>query len=716
MDLRSSRQGPVTLTKALRRLSVSLTGGAALLLVAMPMPAQADFVQRDGSFIQATTTDLGPNRVTVSLANGSWLVTDLSTEVFVVAGPGCQTTTDVRTVLCPVAEGDQFAIYTGNGDDHVTIEADVPTLVCGGPGDDRFTGGPARDTFVGGDGNDSATGGGGLDHLIGDEGCGVLDDSVGTPGRNVLDGEDGPDVIVGGEGADVLYGGGDQDVLLGDGEAADIPKGGPDVIRGGDGNDFLAGQQGSDLLEGEAGDDELGGGRGDDRMFGDEGDDLIGLSAAFEGKLYFEELGNDLLDGGPGNDELVGGPGRFVHSFAANFLRVDPVEPADTGAGNGSDTLIGGDGVDTATYVNRNSRQSLSLDGQANDGSIGEGDMIESDVERLIGGSADDLLVGGDGHEGLDGGPGGDVLRGGAGSDLLTGGVGEGRDELNGGPGADTLRGGGGEDDLFAGEGDDRLEGGGGEDFLEGGSGTDGFDGGKGGDLLSARDGRAESGVNCGMKVDFALADQQDKLVECEGADRSDTDHPLVGKSVSIRPLHGEPLIRLPDAERFYPLRKQIDAPVGASFDTSRPGSLIALAVAGRTRVTASRRRGRPPTATALVSEGEARVAQGKPRRATADLVLEGGDFAACDSKDADSAAGVRSKTIRGMTVRSEGRFRARGRNSAAVGRAAVWSVDDRCDGTRTRGLEGTTVVTDVGSDRRVVVRQGSSYVARSGK
>jgi Ca2+-binding RTX toxin-like protein len=697
------------------RLLLCAFAAVAALLGALPSGAQGEIVTRSGSFLTVSEFDefySGPNNVRVSQVGDSWVVTDTSTDFAVQAGVGCFPTGNIRVVRCPATAGDQFFVLTRSGDDDVTIDADVPTLVCGGPGDDHFQGGPGRDTFIGGDGNDTADGGGDFDHLVGDWDCGsLLDGSVGTPGRNVLDGAAGEDVVVGGVGADVLYGGPDRDVLLGDGETAHVPEGGPDVLSGGDGGDFLAGQEGSDVLQGGDGPDELGGGNGDDRLFGGPGDDIVGLGAAFEGEPYFEEQGNDLLDGGPGNDELVGGPGRFLHNASSNFLRVRQLEPVDSGAGNGSDTLVGGDGIDTASYVNRASPQSLTLDGQPNDGSAGEGDMIESDVEQLVGGLADDRLVGADGDETLEGGRGADTLLGGDGNDSLIGGSGEARDSLDGGAGADSLSGGGGEDDLYGRAGGDRLDGGGSSDYLDGGVGADSLDGGNGSDIVSARDGAPDPHVSCGAKIDFALSDPTDKLTDCEESDSSDADHLLVGKSISLRPVHGYPLIRLPDIDRFFPLRSQIDVSVGTTFDATPPRSLVAVTVAGRHRATTRRRLRVAPSASALVSGGELRVEQGKPKLPAADLVLEGGEAGGC--RVGGSGGRLTSKVIRGTEVRSDGRFRVLGANSASAGQRAAWIVNDRCDGTETRALNGTVVVTERRSRRRIVVRHGSRHLSK---
>jgi Ca2+-binding RTX toxin-like protein len=61
--------------------------------------------------------------------------------------------------------------------------------------------------------------------------------------------------------------------------------------------------------------------------------------------------------------------------------------------GSGVDHVLGGEGRDSVSYEGRTQDLTLSLDGFANDGASGEGDLIASDVERLVGGGGDDVLV-----------------------------------------------------------------------------------------------------------------------------------------------------------------------------------------------------------------------------------------------------------------------------------------------------------------------------------
>ncbi len=94
-----------------------------------------------------------------------------------------------------------FEINTGNGNDSITVAANVPAPVTmrGGPGADTLTGGDAADKLIGGDGNDQLFGRGGADLIFGGDGNDTIS---GGPGKDLLRGGFGKDSFVGGSGPD----------------------------------------------------------------------------------------------------------------------------------------------------------------------------------------------------------------------------------------------------------------------------------------------------------------------------------------------------------------------------------------------------------------------------------------------------------------------------------------------------------------------------------
>ena len=362
-------------------------------------------------------------------------------------------------------------------------------------------------------------------------------------GADKLNGGPAADTVTGGAGGDEMNGGGGDDALSG--------GDGGDVIRGGDGNDALSGDADNDTIEGGAGADALDGGGHSDTV--DGGDD------------------SDTLDGGTGNDAVKGGNGEdFLESSRFGCTSGVGADALDGGPGGDvlcggadGDSINGGSGVDWASYRGRPGAVTMSLDGAANDGAPGEGDLIANDVEGLLGGSGGDTLEGAEGTQLLDGGPGpdivrghggddvlgdtgadggGDALEGGDGDDVLSGGdgpdiyaggngvdtvtdyaarvgdvtatiddvandgeAGEGDDvrtdveDLHGGSGNDTLTGSGGDNELTGGSGSDTIDGGGGNDGIHGGAGADTLTGGGGSDLAEGDGGNDTIRVRDGL-------------------------------------------------------------------------------------------------------------------------------------------------------------------------------------------------------------------------
>lgn len=204
---------------------------------------------------------------------------------------------------------------------------------------------------------------------------------------------DGNDVIIIGKiGIGVYVEAGNDDDLIVGGDGPDYLLGcpGDDTIYGGDGADYIDGGRGHDLIFG---------GAGNDTIFGDDGDDTI-----------FGEEGNDQIHGGLHNDLIDGGPG--------------------------ADALNGDAGWNTVTYASRRERLWLSLDGRANDGAKGEGDLLLN-FSVIIGGFGHDVIIGDDNPNVLNGGPGNDLIRGRGGNDTIIGG--RGRDSLYGDDGNDMI-------------------------------------------------------------------------------------------------------------------------------------------------------------------------------------------------------------------------------------------------------------------------------------
>ncbi len=229
------------------------------------------------------------------------------------------------------------------------------------------------------------------------------------------------------------------------------------------------------ILTGTEGDNKLDGSIGNDILFGNLGNDRLSGKA-----------GDDLAFGGLGNDLFIGGEGE------------------------GDDTYVGGDGIDSVKYtsalagitVDLAEGTAYSTDGN-NAAAIGTDVLI--DIENVIAGNFNDILIGNASANSLEGGAGDDWLLDGEGADTLDGGPGSDTADysekavalivtLNGAVDATVMVGGVAEDticnieNLIGGSGNDIFTGDSADNLFRGGSGNDTLDGGIGLDTADYSD------------------------------------------------------------------------------------------------------------------------------------------------------------------------------------------------------------------------------------
>jgi Ca2+-binding RTX toxin-like protein len=286
------------------------------------------------------------------------------------------------------------------------------------------------------------------------------------------------------------------------------------------------------------------------------------------------------------------------------------------------------------------------------------------------------------------------------------------------------LEGEGGNDVLTGGDADDDLDGGDGIDRLSGGAGVDSYDGGEGDDAVAARDSLRET-VACGGGHDAGDADLEDEVAaDCEGVVKplppagldevqpadsapgsgSGAPAPVPGRSVALAVKTGAILVRPPGSVALVPLDPAVPVPVGTLID-ARKGTVSltsASDLAGATQA-------------ADFTGARFRVAQVRGAAMVTELQLNGGNFSTCPRPRARAAVAraASRRVVRRLWGSGKGRFRTRGRNSAATVRGTVWTVEDRCDGTLTRVTEGVVVVQTLRTGRTKVVRAGQSYLVR---
>ncbi len=195
---------------------------------------------------------------------------------------------------------------------------------------------------------------------------------------------------------------------------------------------------------------------------------------------------------------------------------------------------------------------------------------------------------------------------------------------------------------------------------------------------------------------------------------------PILGKAVNVEPVTGTVFVSVPNriarvaqtvpglkGRRFVPLTEARQIAVGSFLDTRR----------GTVSLTAGLNSKGSRTQASRFSSGVFEVLQSRKRkeRGTTELRLKGSSFSRCSTgKRSSPATAARSKRrIRRLRGSGKGRFRTRGRYSAATVRGTIWTVTDRCDGTLTEVKRGRVAVRDFRRKKTITLRTGKRYLAR---
>lgn len=210
---------------------------------------------------------------------------------------------------------------------------------------------------------------------------------------------------------------------------------------------------------------------------------------------------------------------------------------------------------------------------------------------------------------------------------------------------------------------------------------------------------------------------------------------PVIGRQVNVVPIRGRVFIKPPPGGSittahisalakgtgFVPLTEARRVPVGSQID-ARQGTLMLVAAT-------SNRRGKTQNvrlAGGVFSSTQARAAQQKGL--TTLTLVEGAfagapSYASCRGHTTANAATVAplahdalSKRVL-QTLRASdkgGRFRTRGRYSAATVRGTQWDTTDRCDGTLTTVHRGSVSVFDLRRRKTIVLHAGHRYLAKA--
>ncbi len=492
--------GVVANTTNTKRLNVTGSAGANTVIL--------DYLQ--GSFLPGSSTAIGVDLALGAGADSIRIRGSRVADTVTVGADGISTGTDgnrdinfsnsgTLSIVASLGEGND--VFTGAGGRGTGLAYAAALTVYGGAGNDTLTGGDGGDTINGGTGNDLISGGLGIDTLNGDEDDDTFDEGTANSGADVFNGGSGIDTVTYARrtvGVTVTMGAGADDGETGATEGDDVTAS-IEILVGTALADVLTGSAGNDTINAGAGDDQLSGGGGDDILRGEAGYDTFLEGTAANGADVFHGgpgidtvsyalrtagvtvsingVADDGTTGANENDNVMGDVENLVGSAFGDVLTgsalanvIDGGLGDDTlnglagddtfpqgAAPSGSDTIIGGDGVDTVDYSLRTVALVITMDdGLANDGEGTENDNIGATVENLVCGAHDCTVTG----NALD-----NVIYGSTSAD-----------RGDGNPAVNVLSGLGGDDQLFGGPGDDTLNGGAGDDLLDGAAGTNTLD------------------------------------------------------------------------------------------------------------------------------------------------------------------------------------------------------------------------------------------------
>jgi hypothetical protein len=179
---------------------------------------------------------------------------------------------------------------------------------------------------------------------------------------------------------------------------------------------------------------------------------------------------------------------------------------------------------------------------------------------------------------------------------------------------------------------------------------------------------------------------------------------PELGETLGVAPRAGSVLVRLPGSARALALTDAASIPVGSILDARKGTVALSSALPG------------DDSQTGTFHGGLFEVRQPAGARGMTELILRG-PLPTCTGGGARAAAASSHRRPRALWGRDDhGRFRTRGSNSVATVRGTAWYVEDRCDGTLTRVSKGGVSVRDLHRQRTVIVKAGSSYLARSAR
>jgi hypothetical protein len=200
---------------------------------------------------------------------------------------------------------------------------------------------------------------------------------------------------------------------------------------------------------------------------------------------------------------------------------------------------------------------------------------------------------------------------------------------------------------------------------------------------------------------------------------------PTLGKTFNISLVSGLVLVKVNG--QFIPLTELTQIPKNTVINALH-GTLSLTSAAGGPSpardAAAKGKKHKPKTqkgtfggAIFKISQTTAGAGKGLVTLAIVENAFKGApSYATCKAHLAPEATAASSRTLQLLHASAKGKFRTKGKYSAATVLGTKWTVADRCDGTLTHDITDSVLVNDFVHHRSIVLHAGQSYLAKAPK
>ena len=187
---------------------------------------------------------------------------------------------------------------------------------------------------------------------------------------------------------------------------------------------------------------------------------------------------------------------------------------------------------------------------------------------------------------------------------------------------------------------------------------------------------------------------------------------PVLGKTQDAAPVTGTVFIKSPSGA-FVLLTGAEQIPSGAEIDALH-GSLKITTATGKKGKT---QQGVFGGAVFTLTQTRGGASKGLATLSLVEGAFSGApSFALCKPHKALDATAASSKTLQLLHASAHGKFRTKGRYSAATVLGTKWTIADRCDGTLVHDITDSVAVTDFVHHKTITLHAGQSYLAKAPK